>query len=230
MNLSSLNLYSGLAEFLGSGKSKTNYFDSVAQNSFDIVSALSTKQAQTNADTTGVNINLSEDAQKLLNQARAADGKTAVSGVQKIGQNFMLGFFDQLGLDFDKLTNEALSLITGMQDVIADSGATTRDIVTDMAEMRYAGDNKKVYTLTGAQSRLRLAIEYDSDGKTPKKLTITDIQGSRVETADITLKSENGKLTSLEVARGQREYKNGHMVTLNEIEPMSIKLYPASAA
>ncbi|PZO86423.1 MAG: hypothetical protein DI626_06710 [Micavibrio aeruginosavorus] len=228
MNLSSLNLYSGLAEFLGSGN-KANNFDSISQNAFDLAALKATKQTQATPDTTGVNINLSEDAQKLLNQAKSADGKTAVSGVQKIGQNFLLGFFDQLGIDFDGLTNEAINLITGMQDVIADSGATTRDVTTDMAEMRYANNSKKVYTLTGAQSRLRLAIEYATDG-TPKKLTLTDIQGARVETADITLASEKGKLTSMEVSRTQREYKNGHMVTLNEIEPMSIKLYPAKAA
>lgn len=229
MNLSSLNLYSGLAEFLGGGKSKTSYFDSVSQNAFDLLAAKTAQQAQATPDTVGVNINLSEDAQKLLNQAKGADGKTAVSGVQKIGQNFMLGFFDQLGVDFDSLSGQALDLITGMQDVIADSGATARDISTDMAETRYAGNSRKVYTLTGAQSRLRLAIEYGSDGK-PQKLSITDIQGARVETADITIKSENGGLSTMEVSRTQREYKNGHMVTLNEIEPLSIKLYPSAQA
>lgn len=234
MNLSSLinmNMYhSSLADFLGSGKNKANDFTSISQGSLSLITARAAATAQTVAENTGVNINLSEDAQRLLTQAKGADGKSAVTGVQKIAQNFMVGFFDDLGVNFRYLSSEAMNLITGMQDVIAGSDSYARDITTDMAEMRYADGIKKVYTLTGPQSRLRLAIEYEPDGTTPKKLSVTDIHGTRVETAEISLKVENGKLTHIDVSRSQREYKNGHMVTLEEIEPLSIKLYTSTIA
>ena len=45
--------------------------------------------------------------------------------------------------------------------------------------------------------------------------------------SDITITSEDGKAV-MKVERTQRAYENGHMVTLAQIEPLSIKLYKSA--
>lgn len=209
-----------LVDYLGKGK--TDYFSAVAQN---LLSAYSGQPDQNAADTTGVNITLSQDAQKLLDAGtKDSSGKETVTGTQKTAQNLMLGFFDQSGVDFKQLSAQALDIITGLQDVIGASGATTRDFSTDIAEAKYNPD-RKVYTLTGNGTRLRVAVDY-KDGA-PSKLSITDITGGKVETAEITLGQEDGAV-SMNIERTQRAYENGHMTTLEEIEPLRFKIYPSA--
>lgn len=224
MNYTSLknvaNYTASLVDYMGKGK--TDYFSSVAQN---LINSLpSSKTAQTALDSyTSVNITLSEDAQKLLAAGTTdASGKSNVSGVQKTAQNFMLSFFDQAGVDFSELSPQALDLIEGLQGVISGTDAATRDLTTDIAEEKYNAD-KKVYTLTGTGTRLRLAIEY-ADG-VPSKLSVTDITGGQVETAEITLQKESGKLATMTIERTQRNYANGHMTMLDPIDPLVTDLY-----
>lgn len=215
------NYTASLVDFLGKGK--TDYFSAVSQN---LLSAYSGQAATQNAvDTTGVNITLSQDTQKLLDAGtKDSSGKETVTGTQKTAQNLMLSFFDQSGVDFKELSAQALDIITGLQDVIGASGATTRDFSTDVAEAKYNPD-RKVYTLTGNGTRLRVAVDY-TDGA-PSKLSITDITGGKVETAEITLAQEDGK-TYMNIERTQRAYENGHMTTLEEIEPLSFNIYPST--
>lgn len=220
-NLAAYNTSLSLTNFLGGGK--TGFFDNIAQS---LLANSQAAQANTSlTDTSGVQITLSEDAQKLLAQGNTdSSGNSNVSGVQKTAQNFMASFFDQNGVDFSSLTDDAKELITGLQGVIADSGTTDRDMSTDAAEEKYNPD-RKVYTLTGNGSRLRLAIDYDANGK-PQKMSITDITGGRVETADITLtQSADGKATSINIDRTQKSYANGHMTTVNDIDPLNVPLY-----
>lgn len=214
------NYTASLVDYMGKGK--TDYFSSVAQSMID--SLPSSQKAQTALDSyTSVNISLSEDAQKLLAAGTTdSSGKANVSGVQKTAQNFMLSFFDQAGVDFSELDSEALGLIEGLQDVISGTGATVRDLSTDIAEEKYNA-NKKVYTLMGNGTRLRLAIDY-ADG-VPSKLSVTDITGGQVETAEITLQKENNKLSTMTIERTQRQYVNGYMTTLDPIEPLVTDLY-----
>jgi hypothetical protein len=204
------------------GKGKTNYFSSVSQNLINRLPGSQTAQSAIDGYTS-VNITLSEDAQKLLASGTTdSSGKANVSGVQKTAQNFMLSFFDQAGVDFSELTPQALDLIEGLQGVISGAGASVRDMATDIAEEKYNPD-KKVYTLMGQGTRLRLAIEY-ADG-IPSKLSVTDISGGQVETAEITLQTEKNKLVSMTIDRTQRQYANGHMTTLDPIEPLVTTLY-----
>lgn len=201
--------------------SKTGYFDSVAQN---ILSTYNTQKnaAATDAAVKGDTVTLSEEAQKLL--AEGADGETALTGVQQGAADFMMSFFDQSGIDLANLSDETLGLLEGLQGVIGGVTATGRDLLTDAAETRYSGGTKKAYTLTGEGQRLRVAMEL-SDGK-PSKLTITDISGGQVETAEITVSEEDG-VAYMNIDRTQRAYQNGHMVDLEAIEPLSVKLYAA---
>ena len=219
MDLSSLKGYMpSLADYLGGGK--TSYFDSVAQS-------LSAKTAHQTAIATGeasgsVNITLSEEARKILEQGNADNGTSKISGVQKGGQNFLMGFFDKSGLDLANLSDEALDLIQGLQDVVAGSNATQRDLSTDMLESQVSKGDRTAYTLVGNGSRLRIAVQSE-DGK-PQKLSITDIVNGQVETADITISMEDGKAV-MKVDRTQREYSNGHMTTIAKIDPLSVSLY-----
>lgn len=227
MNLASLNSLLGknssLVDFLGSGKS--NVLDTASQGIAQKVGQIMTLANSALEDQTGVgsNVTLSEGAKALLADGNGAGGGQ-MTGVQKAAQNFMMSFFDQSGIDLTKLSGESLDLIQGLGDVIAGSGGTARDITTDTSESKYNA-NRKVYTLTGANTRLRVAIDYAADGK-PAKLSVTDIAHGQVETADITLQTANGD-TAMTISRTQREYQNGHMVKLSDIEPLSVSLYAA---
>lgn len=209
----------GLLDYLNN--SKTGYFDSVAQ------SILSTYGAGKNAATTatevkGDTVTLSEEAQKLL--AQGGNSESKLTGVQKGAADFMMSFFDQSGIDLANLSGETLDLLDGLQGVIGGTTATGRDMLTDSAETRYSAGTKKAYTLVGDGQRLRVAIDF-AEGK-PSKLTITDITGGQVETAEITLSEEDGVMR-MNIERTQRAYQNGHMVNLDAIEPLSVKLYAA---
>lgn len=211
-----------LTDYLGTGKN--GHFDALAQNLLSTITQKQNAAIETAGDK-NVQVTLSAEAQALLTQAGGSDN-SALNGVQKTAQNFVIGFFDQSGIDEAKLSEESFDLISGLLGVISGSGAATRDTATDTMEMRYAENGKKVYTLTGNNTRLRLAIDYNDDG-TPKKLSITDIAGGQVETAEITLAKDKDGVMRMNIDRTQREYRNGHMVTTAEIEPLSVKLYTA---
>lgn len=217
-----INSYgASLTDYLNTGKG--GHFDALAQNLLANITQKQNAVIDTAAEK-NVQVTLSAEAQALLTQA--GSDNTAQNGVQKTAQNFVIGFFDQSGIDEAKLSGEAFDLISGLLGVISGSGATTRDMATDTMEMRYAENGKKVYTLTGNNTRLRLAIDYNDDGS-PKKLSITDISGGQVETAEITLGKDEDGVMRMNIDRTQREYRNGHMVTTGEIEPLAVKLYTA---
>lgn len=214
-----------LLDYMGQGKSSA--FDSASQGVADKVAKIM-QIANNSVDQTsaaGINVTLSDEAQALLSQNNGA-ADTKLSGVQKGAQNFMMSFFDQSEIDFSKLSDQARDLIQGLGEVIAGSGGTARDISTDAAESKYNA-GRKVYTLTGANTRLRVAVDY-VEGK-PSKLSVTDITNGQVETAEITLGKQDGVQT-MTINRTQREYQYGHMVKLSDIEPLSVDLYKAIAA
>ncbi len=211
-----------LADFLGRGKSSA--FDTVAQSMNDKLAKLQASVGTNVTDPTNgnVNITLSAEAQALLAKGNETSG-SKVSGIQKGGQDFLMSFFDQNGVDFSELSDAALDIIVGLQDVIGGASVTQRDITTDALEGKYNNENRRAYTLLGNGTRLRVAIDY-SEGK-PQKLSVTDITNGKVETAEITLESKNGKVSSMTIERTQKTYQNGHMVSLNPIDPMMVSLY-----
>lgn len=217
---------SSLVDFLNTG-SKSTFFDGASQNLLAKVNSTLALAAEKTGS--NVNVTLSEEAQKLLASSNSsADAK--LTGVKKSAQDFMMGFFDQSGLDLSNLSAEALGLIDGLNGVIASSAGTQRDITTDIAENKYAKGSRESFTLTGNGTRLRIAIEY-AEGK-PTKLSVTDITNGVVETADFTFEARtSGKpVDIMTVERTQRAYANGHMVSLEPIDPLSVNLYEAQAA
>lgn len=227
MDLSSLSGLLGknpsLLDYMGNGKS--GLFDGINQGVAQKVSQIMSL-ANGGADQNGVSstVTLSAEAQALLANGNGGSN-SSITGVQKGAQNFMMSFFDESGIDFTKLSDKTVDLIQGLGDVIAGSGGTARDISTDAAESKYNA-NREVYTLTGTNSRLRVAIDYAADGK-PSKLSVTDIAGGQVETAEITLKMQDG-VQSMVINRTQREYQNGHMIKLSDIDPLTVDLYAAA--
>lgn len=157
-------------------------------------------------------VSLSSQAQQLLAQIQAkqagstgtGDSSTS-TGVTKAAQNFITKFFTDSGIDTTKLSTQAQQLLGGFQDLVADSGATTRDTSTDSQETKYNNGNRQVYTLVGDGRRIRIAVDY-TDGK-PAAMTITDIgSDGQVTTAKVT-KSDDGK--GLDVAETQYQYTSG---------------------
>lgn len=224
MDLTSLLSYRpSLTDYLDGGKAGTSLFDGVSQSLNQKVEAAKAAAA-TNAALTGQgdNIALSEEAKALLAHGTGGQNEN-LTGTQKGAQNFMMGFFDQSGLDIAKLSDQVLDFIEGLGAVIAGSAATTRDIGTDSMEAQLSGGNRKSYTLTGTNTRLRISVDY-VDGK-PQKLSVTDITGGQVETAEIAIKSDDDGTQYLSVERTQREYRNGYMLALDPIEPLEMTLY-----
>ncbi len=187
----------------------------------------------TNGDGSGDSVDLSSAAQQLLAiingqtstaSTSGASGSSSPTDDQQAAQNTITGFFTGNGVDTSKLSADAQKLLQGFQDVINNSGATTRDTKTDSMEEQYQGANHKVFTLTGNNTRLRIAIDYAA-GK-PQIMTITDINGSSLETANITLTNDAGGAPSgIQITRSQSQYLNGAMVSSTAPSPRSVALY-----
>lgn len=210
-----------LVDYMGGGKA--NIFDTLAN-------ARTANNAAVQANETAggsVSVKLSAEAQAILS-AKNPDGSAnpALSGVQKGAVDFFMSFFDASDIDLSRLSGETLELIRGFQDVIADSGASTRDITTDLLEEKHHDGARRAYTLTGPGSRLRVAIDYDDAGK-PQKLSITDILNGQVEIADVTLENKNGKPETVLLERSAREYAKGSLIDSVTKMPMSLSLYGA---
>lgn len=221
---SMLSQRSSLLDYMGNGK--TNVFDGLAQSNTARINQMQNLAVSTETGSKSISVSLSAEAQKILADGSTADG--SLSGVQKGAQNFVMSFFDQSGIDLPSLSDETRELIKGFQDVIAGAGSSvSRDITTDMMEENYQAGKRKVYTMVGEGSRLRLTIDYDASGK-PQKLGITDILKGDVEIAEISLESRDGKPNGVTVERSQRVYANGSLVDSLTKPPLSLNLYAAA--
>ena len=225
MDLASLLSYRpSLTDYLNGGKS--NLFDSVSQNMAAKIEATQAKAMESIDNGAGSDsVNLSEEAKTIIDLANK-DNEGKLTGTQKGAQNFLMGFFDQSGLKLANLSDQVLDFVEGLNGVVAGSSATQRDLATDGMEAKLSNGERKAYTLTGANARLRIAIEYGQDGK-PTKLSIADITGGEVETADMTITTDADGKQSLNIERTQREYKSGHLIKMNEIPTLSMALYKA---
>lgn len=209
-----------LTDYLDGGK--TDLFATAQQSLNAKIEAVQAKMAEKMAtDANGDQITLSEEAKTMID---LANGDENITGVQKGAQNFLMEFFDKSDLQLANLSDQVLDFIEGLNGVVVGSSATQRDIATDGLEAKVAEGSRKAYTMIGNGSRLRIAIEYGADGK-PEKLSIADINGGAVETADMTIVTdENGK-KSLNIERTQREYNNGQLTKMEEIPLLSMTLY-----
>ena len=213
-----------LASYLGRDNGTSGLFDTVSQGLTTKIAAAQSKIDNDGGGSQGT-VTLSDEAKALLEAGNGSDGGK-LSGTQKAAQNFLMTFFDQSGIDFEKLSPDAVKFLAGLQDVIAGTSANIRDHATDLAEAKYSNGTKQAYTLAGNGSRLRIGIEYDATGK-PLSLSVTDITGSQVETASIRLVGEAKSGAAISIERTQREYAHGHMTKSQALDPLEIGLYQA---
>ena len=171
----------------------------------------------------GDQVTLSAEARALLAENQENSDGAAVNGVQKGAQSFFMNFFEDAGVDFSKLSDDAQAFIQGFNTLISDTGATMRDTTTDRMEQNYNKGNRDVYTLLGTNSRLRIAVDYLDDKA--QKLTISDMNGGNVSIAGLTIKNAGQPNATIEVTREQREYVNGSLNDLKSGEPISMALY-----
>lgn len=210
-----------LANYLGGDNFNSSALGAANQAMQSKVSAL--LDTANTASGSGDQVTLSAEAQALLAENAENSEGTAVNGVQKGAQSFFLNFFEDAGVDFSKLSEEAQEFLQGFNSLISDTGATMRDTTTDRMEHEYNKGNRDVYTLLGINSRLRIAIEYQDDKA--RKMTISDMNGGSVSIAELSIKNAGQANASIEVARQQREYVNGSLADLQTGEPISMALY-----
>jgi hypothetical protein len=223
MDLSSLKslMWSrpSLASYLGNEGFESSALGAASQATTNKISALLEQANLTTSS--GDQVTLSAEAQSLLGHSN--EGNKAVNGVQKGAQSFFLNFFEDAGVDFSKLSEDAQSFLQGFNSLISDTGATMRDTTTDRMEQDYSKGNRDVYTLLGTNSRLRIAIDYTDDKA--QKLTLTDMNGGQVSIAELTIKNAGQTNASIEVARETREYVNGYLSSQSRGAPLSMALY-----
>ena len=223
MDLSSLKMMFSarptLANYLGNDSLNSGALGAASQIMQSKVSAMQGTANTTSA--AGDQVTLSAEAQALL--ADSNEGNKAVNGVQKGAQSFFLNFFEDAGVDFSQLSDEAQNFLQGFNTLITDTGATMRDSTTDRMEQDYNKGNRDVYTLMGTNSRLRIAIDYQDDKA--QKMTITDMNGGNVSIAELSIKNAGKANASIEVNREVREYVNGSLNDMKKGEPISKALY-----
>ncbi len=223
MDLSSLKMMFSarptLANYLGNDSLNSGALGAASQIMQSKVSAMQGTANTTSA--AGDQVTLSAEAQALL--ADSNEGNKAVNGVQKGAQSFFLNFFEDAGVDFSQLSDEAQNFLQGFNTLITDTGATMRDSTTDRMEQDYNKGNRDVYTLMGTNSRLRIAIDYQDDKA--QKMTITDMNGGNVSIAELSIANAGKANASIEVSREIREYVNGNLADMKKGEPISMALY-----
>lgn len=223
MDLSSLKtLFSArptLANYLGNDSFNSSPLGAAHQITQSKIAPL--QETANTAAMGGDQVILSAEAQALLSGGN--DNGKVINGVQKGAQSFFLNFFEDAGVDFSKLTDEAQGFLQGFNDLITDTGATMRDTTTDRMEQDYNKGNRDIYTLLGTNSRLRIAIDYQDDKA--QKMTVTDMNGGNVSIAEITIKNANQPGARIEVSREIREYVNGNLADTKEGKPISMALY-----
>ena len=178
----------------------------------------------------GDTVSLSAEAQQILAklQGTSSDSSSSSTGVTKTAQNFISNFFTASGVDVTKMSDQAQKLLQGFQDLVADSGATSRDTATDTQETRYNNGNRQVYTLVGDGRRIRIAVDY-ADGK-PTGMTMTDISSDgQVISAKVTLTPATDKVgQGLDVAETQYKYSSGILTDSVTKPVLSMDLYAAA--
>lgn len=210
-----------LASYMGGDKYESSALAAASKGTQARITQL--LETANTASGNGDQVTLSAEAQSLLAQSEENSDGTAVNGVQKGAQSFFLNFFEDAGVDFSKLSDEAQAFLQGFNTLISDTGATMRDTTTDRMEQNYNKGNRDVYTLLGTNARLRIAVDYQDDKA--QKLTIIDMNGGSVSIAELSIKNAGQPNATIEVTREQREYVNGSLNSLQNGEPISMALY-----
>jgi len=179
-----------------------------------------------NAADGGDSFTLSPTAQNLMAQqnvtAASSDGGVAAKDQ---AQNFLLGFFDESGVDLDKLSGDAIALLKGIEEMATDMGNVTQGTTVDRMTSNYTKGQRKSFTLEGAGERLSFTVQY-KDGK-PASMTILEVHGQVATNATISLtKDATGKLSGIHVDSVQKQYSSfGTKISSHEKDDLDLDLY-----
>lgn len=177
---------------------------------------LSALQQQTQSD--AYVIDLSAEAQELLNQQETKAGNSSIQNAQA----HFLGFFEDNGIDLDTLSGSGLELIKGIITFLGESGTTGRDSSTDTLESKVSNGERDVYTLTGENRRIRIAIEKDDTGQ--KILTLTDLHDNIADVAKFSIEKDEAGKDVIKLERIQDTFSNGRRVDRIEKDPATYNL------
>lgn len=180
-------------------------------------------------------VSLSATAQLMLAQGITSNG-SGVTGdadggkAAKAGaQDFFKKFFISQGVDGEKLSDEAKSLIKGISDLVDNMGPVSRDTTIDGMTQRYVKGQRTSYTLQGTNERLSLTIQY-KDGK-PTSMTVMQLQGGTANNAVISLGQDaKGALSTVDVSRVQKQFSAyGNLTSTTQGTSLSLDLYAKAA-
>lgn len=205
-----------LVDYLNQDKGSTsNLFDyRSSQQVTDILSLANTQGAQSDAYV----IDISPEAQEMLKQEQAQSGNQSLQNAQA----HFLSFFEESGIDLDALSGEAAELLSGMLAFIAESGATGRDAKTDALEAQVSEGKRDVYTLTGSERRIRLAIEDDNAGQ--KVLTLTDLYDNTADIAAFSIEKNEAGDDVIKLVRSNETFTNDKRTDRQEQPPITLKV------
>lgn len=169
----------------------------------------------------GDTLSLSTTAQGMAQAGGTGDDSKAKNGAKA----FLLNFFQDKGVDVAKLSDDAIALLQGIDDMITDMGGAVQDSTVDTMTANYVKGQRQSYTLTGQDQRLSFTVQYEN-GK-PASMAVMHIQGKIATRAVISL-TENaaGIPTGINVQSVQKEYGSfGNNTATNIGEELDLKLY-----
>lgn len=210
-----------LIDYMDQGSSnKGSLLGGLGSQTKDILQIINGQQSTSDA----YMLDLSPEAQRIL--AEQQNGTTTQSGEApnhiKNAQQHFINFFEENGIDFDNLSAEATELLGGLTTFLADSGTTARDTAIDTLELQASDGERDVYTLTGNERRIRIAIEKNSDGQ--NMLTLTDIHQNKADIAQMVVnKNGDGNAPVITLTRSQETFANGRKIDREEQDPITIK-------
>ncbi len=207
-----------LIDYLGQGNNQQNsYFNNRGAQNSQLLSQANQLQGQ-NGDPFYI-VDLSADAQDALDNQNSGSGEENAY-IQKAQKHF-LSFFKDNGIDLKNMSTEATELIAGIIEVIGESETTAQDVTTDQLEYKLSKGGREVYTLTGENRRIRVAIEEQADGS--NLLTITDFHDNTADIAEIKIQNDEDN-TYILVERSEENFINGRRVSRQEQDPINIRV------
>ncbi|HEY8964753.1 MAG TPA: hypothetical protein VIN59_09855 [Alphaproteobacteria bacterium] len=168
-------------------------------------------------------LTLSPAAQSLMSQQSVSneEGEKARQGAKE----YLVGFLHDSGVDISKLSDDAMAVFQGIDDMIADMGNAAQDTAVDQATAAFVKGQRQSYTLKSDTERMSFTVQYEN-GK-PASMTVTHIQGSAATTAVISLtKDSSGNLSGLHIESTQKNYSSsGTKIGSMDNDALDMKLY-----
>lgn len=209
-----------LTDYLGQENGqRTSWFDQSSTQTGNPLSLANQQTQGRTANNASYVLDISPEAQRALDSQNAASEGTG-DHIKEAQQHFVHFFMEQ-NINLNELSPQASELLGGILEVLEESGTTARDTQTNALEMTASNGKRNVYTLTGENRRIRIAIEQGADGQ--NALTITDIYGNTADIAKITI--NQGEPPSFTVKQSQETFAYGRLAERQDQGTLEIDAY-----